>query len=194
MGFEGLRFFNFRNLKDAELPLGAREIFLVGENGQGKTNLLEAVHLLCLGSSFREKRESAFVREPSSPTGLFGRYGGGDGSVSLSLRMAPGRRKEMRLNDKLLTERRDLLAEVLCICFVQQDMDFVAGPPEERRRRPCAGIARSSGPATPVSAKTATTFSMSMTHNSRGSGCSSRQDVRSSCGTSTPCSPPCARR
>ena len=134
MGFEGLRFFNFRNLKDAELPLGAREIFLVGENGQGKTNLLEAVHLLCLGSSFREKRESAFVREPSSPTGLFGRYGGGDGSVSLSLRMAPGRRKEMRLNDKLLTERRDLLAEVLCICFVQQDMDFVAGPPEERRR------------------------------------------------------------
>ncbi|MDD1748491.1 MAG: AAA family ATPase, partial [Methanothrix sp.] len=62
MGFEGLRFFNFRNLNDAELSLGAREIFLVGENGQGKTNLLEAVHLLCLGSSFREKREAALFR------------------------------------------------------------------------------------------------------------------------------------
>ncbi|MGA2477912.1 MAG: AAA family ATPase, partial [Spirochaetia bacterium] len=46
MGFERLRFFNFRNLKDRELALGAREVFLVGENGQGKTNLLEAVHLL----------------------------------------------------------------------------------------------------------------------------------------------------
>ena len=64
MGFERLRFFNFRNLKDRELSLGAREIFLVGQNGQGKTNLLEAVHLLSLGSSFREKREAALVAGP----------------------------------------------------------------------------------------------------------------------------------
>ena len=34
----------------------------------------------------------------------------------------------------MLAERRELLSEVLCICFVQQDMDFVTGPPEERRR------------------------------------------------------------
>jgi len=33
MGFERLRFFNFRNLKDRELSLGAREVFLVGQNG-----------------------------------------------------------------------------------------------------------------------------------------------------------------
>jgi DNA replication and repair protein RecF len=134
MGFAGLRFFNFRNLKDAELALGAREIFLVGENGQGKTNLLEAVHLLCLGSSFREKHESALVRDPSSPAGLFGRYQSADAGVSLSLLMAPGRAREMRLDEKPVADRRDLLAQVLCVCFVQQDMEFVAGPPEARRR------------------------------------------------------------
>ena len=38
------------------------------------------------------------------------------------------------MNDKALAERRDLLSEVLCIAFVQQDMDFVTGPPEDRRR------------------------------------------------------------
>ena len=66
MGFERLRFFNFRNLKDRELALRARaRSSSSGENGQGKTNLLEAVHLLCLGSSFREKRESALARDPS---------------------------------------------------------------------------------------------------------------------------------
>ncbi len=75
MGFEELRFFNFRNLCDRELLLdGAREVFLVGENGQGKTNLLEAVHLLCVGSSFREPREAALVRDEASPAGLAGRY------------------------------------------------------------------------------------------------------------------------
>ena len=38
------------------------------------------------------------------------------------------------MNDKPLNDRRDLLSEVLCICFVQQDADFVVGPPEARRR------------------------------------------------------------
>jgi DNA replication and repair protein RecF len=135
MGFERLRFFNFRNLKDRELALGAREVFLVGENGQGKTNLLEAVHLLCLGSSFREKRESVMARDAVTPIGLHGRYcGAPSGEKTLSLQMAPGRKKEIRVNEKMLAERRDLLSEVLCICFVQQDMDFVTGPPDERRR------------------------------------------------------------
>jgi len=136
MGFESLRFVNFRNLKDRELPLGAREVFLVGENGQGKTNLLETVHLLCLGSSFREKRESALMRDPSAAAAVHGCYDneGDIGRTTLSILISPGRKKEIRVNDKLLAERRDLLSEVLCVCFVQQDMEFVTGPPEERRR------------------------------------------------------------
>jgi len=134
MGFERLRFFNFRNLRDGELDLGAREIFLVGENGQGKTNLIEAVHLLCRGSSFREKRETAFVRDPAAPLGLAGRYGGTGGApADISLQVFPDRKKEMRVNGKLVADRRELLSEVLCVCFVQQDMEFVTGAPEDRR-------------------------------------------------------------
>ena len=133
MGFEALRFFNFRNLLDGELPLDAREVFLVGENGQGKTNLLEALHLLVVGSSFREKRESAFPRDPSAPLSLSARLGA-EGASTVGLLMAPGKRKEIRVNDKAVTERRSLLAEALCIAFVQQDMDFVIGTPEDRRR------------------------------------------------------------
>jgi DNA replication and repair protein RecF len=135
MGFEWLRFFNFRNLKDRQLAIDAPQVFLVGPNGQGKTNLLEAVHLLCLGSSFRESRESAFARDPSDPVGLAGSFVTPEaGTRQLSLHMAEGRRKELRVDDKLLPDRRGLFAEVLCLCFVQQDIDFVTGSPEERRR------------------------------------------------------------
>ena len=135
MGFERLRFFNFRNLKDRELSLGAREIFLVGQNGQGKTNLLEVVHLLSLGSSFREKRESAFARVSSEPIGLSAGFSTAEtGSRNISLQLASGRRKELRIDDKVLADRRGLLSEVLCLCFVQQDMDFIVGSPEDRRR------------------------------------------------------------
>ncbi len=135
MGFERLRFFNFRNLKDRELALGARQIFLVGRNGQGKTNLLEAIHMLCLGSSFREKREAALARDPSLPTGLQGIHTSlDDGPRRISLQFAAGRRKEMTIDEKTLVDRRSLLAEVLCLCFVQQDLDFIVGPPEDRRK------------------------------------------------------------
>jgi DNA replication and repair protein RecF len=135
MGFAHLRFFNFRNLKDRELELGAREVFLIGPNGQGKTNLLEAVHLLSLGSSFRERRDAALIRDPSIPMALRARYSHTSlGERGLSLSISPGGGKEMRLNDKPLSDRRELLSEVLCICFVQQDMDFVTGSPEDKRR------------------------------------------------------------
>ncbi len=135
MGFERLRVFNFRNLRDQEIALGSREIFLIGENGQGKSNLIEAIHLLCLGSSFREKRDAALVRDCQSETALHGRYGTEDrGDRQLSLRIVPGGRRELRVNDKPVSDRRELLSEVLCICFAQQDRDFVAGTPEDRRR------------------------------------------------------------
>jgi DNA replication and repair protein RecF len=135
MGFERVRFHNFRNLKDREIDLGAREVFLVGENGQGKTNLLEALHLLCLGSSFRERRDPALMRDPSTPTGLHAVFASEEaGTKTFSLQIDASRGKEHRVNEKLLTDRRELLSEVLCVCFVQHDMLFVTGTPEERRR------------------------------------------------------------
>ena len=135
MGFARLGFLNFRNLADREIGVDARQVLLVGENGQGKTNLLEAVYLLSVASSFREDRDAALLRDPSLPASLVGRYERADEpACGLSVRWEPGLRREVRLNDKPVNDRRSLLSEVLCICFVQQDADFVVGPPEARRR------------------------------------------------------------
>ena len=135
MGFGLLGFLNFRNLGDRELDVDARQVLLVGENGQGKTNLLEAVYLLCVASSFRESRDAALLRDPALPAGLQGRYGStGSPPHRLSLGWQPGAKKEVRIDGKAVTDRRDLLRTVLCICFIQQDLEFVSGPPEARRR------------------------------------------------------------
>jgi DNA replication and repair protein RecF len=135
MGFARIAFRNFRNLADREIDVGARQVLLVGENGQGKTNLLEAVYLLSVASSFREDHDAALLRDPALPASLAGRYElPGEPTCDLSVRWEPGRRREVRVNGKPVSDRRSLLAEVLCICFVQQDSDFVVGPPEARRR------------------------------------------------------------
>jgi DNA replication and repair protein RecF len=135
MGFARIGFLNFRNLRDGGIDVGARQVLLVGENGQGKTNFLEAVYLLSVASSFREDRDAALLRDPALPAGLQARYErSGEPARELSVRWEPGRHREIRVNDKPVSDRRDLLSGVLCICFVQQDSDFVVGPPEARRR------------------------------------------------------------
>lgn len=135
MGFTRLSFLNFRNLADREVGVGARRVLLVGENGQGKTNFLEAVYLLSVASSFRADGEAALLRDPALPAALSGRLEHGDGPpVDLALRWETGHAREVRVNGKAVNDRRDLLSEVLCICFVQQDADFVVGPLEARRR------------------------------------------------------------
>ena len=56
MRFLSLRLQNFRNIEFAELPLGSARNFLLGANGQGKSNLLEALGLATALRSFRTQR------------------------------------------------------------------------------------------------------------------------------------------
>lgn len=57
MPFLSISPYNFRNLEDKAIDLSAPEVFLVGQNGQGKTNLLEALYLASYGNSFRTRNE-----------------------------------------------------------------------------------------------------------------------------------------
>ena len=67
--------------------------------------------------------------------GLHGRYRSAEtGEMTFSLLSSPEKKKELRINEKQILDRRDLLSAVLCMSFVQQDMGFISGPPEERRR------------------------------------------------------------
>ena len=62
MGFTSLKTFDFRNLKNQKIEVGHKEIFLTGENGQGKSNFLEAVYILSYGSSFRTHQDSLLIK------------------------------------------------------------------------------------------------------------------------------------
>ncbi len=74
MAFTSITSYSYRNLQDQKVALNARRIFLVGENGQGKSNFLEAVYLLSYGSSFRTKRENELITRGKREMALNGRY------------------------------------------------------------------------------------------------------------------------
>ena len=73
MPFDRVRLSSFRNLVDAEVGTDADRIFLVGENGQGKTNFLEALYYLSYGTSFRGPVDADAMRRGSRACSLFGR-------------------------------------------------------------------------------------------------------------------------
>jgi DNA replication and repair protein RecF len=134
MGFEGLSTYQFRNLEDADIPLGSKNILFVGENGQGKTNFLEAVYLLCFGSSFRTTQERLFIRHGKDAFRVTGRYIREDG-VDLDITVGlTGGKKRVTVDEKEVRDRKDLVKNVPCIVFSHDDIGFINGPPEMKRR------------------------------------------------------------
>ena len=62
MSFLYQTFYNFRNLKNDSIDLSSREVYFVGENGQGKSNILESLYYSAYGISFRTHVDSQIVK------------------------------------------------------------------------------------------------------------------------------------
>jgi DNA replication and repair protein RecF len=136
MFFSFLRTTNFRNLSDAQTFTAAKDIFLVGENGQGKTNFLEALYFCAYASSFRSTRDSELARN------VFYQNGEKDFSATVKIEQSINDeilvkfekgKKSILINGKNTVDRKELLSIAPCIVFCHEDMEFVSGSPERRR-------------------------------------------------------------
>lgn len=133
MGFTSLKTYDFRNLENQTIELDNKEIFLTGENGQGKSNFLEAVYLLSYGSSFRTRQENLIVKHDCKEMTLYGEYSRKDEiSNSISVNVS-GKAKKIAYNGKIIRDRKDLIQNIPCIVFSHEDLSFVNGTPERRR-------------------------------------------------------------
>ncbi|MDR3174597.1 MAG: DNA replication and repair protein RecF [Treponema sp.] len=138
MIFHSLWTASFRNLADSESYTGEKDVFLVGENGQGKTNFLEALYFAAYGSSFRGARDGEIARNGEKDFAVQAKiasdYGKKDDSypVELHIKYEKGK-KSFFLDGKRIEERRDLLSVVPCVVFCHEDMEFISGSPERRR-------------------------------------------------------------
>ena len=133
MGFAHVRFYQYRNLVDAEVPLGRREVFLVGENGQGKSNFLESVYLSSFGSSFRTNRDSELVRHGCAEALVEAVLGSGGDQTRIVIRTPLRGKKEILMDGKPLPDRKLLIRTIPTVVFCHNDMEYVTGPPERRR-------------------------------------------------------------
>jgi DNA replication and repair protein RecF len=137
-----LRTTAFRNLADAVTDIAAKNIFLVGENGQGKTNFLEALYFCAYGSSFRKahdgeiaqaKMNQAEKKNFSAEIVFSDELRTKNISSEVLVKFSAGK-KSVFIDGKKIEDRKDLLSVIPSIVFCHEDMEFVAGSPEQRRR------------------------------------------------------------
>lgn len=129
---EWLSLMDFRSFERLELENFERVNVICGENGTGKTNIIESIWLFTGGKSFRPAKDSDFIR-----------YGKKKNELKLGFDSL-GRKQEARieieekrnawLNDIPLKSPLEMAGNLCCVAFTPSHMEIVKGSPESRRR------------------------------------------------------------
>ena len=125
---------DFRSYAAAELPLEPGVTTLVGLNGQGKTNLVEALGYLASLSSHRVATDAPLVRFGATQAIVRGAVVRDGRETMVELEITPGRANRARLNRSPLSRPRDVLGTLRTVLFAPEDLALVKGDPGERRR------------------------------------------------------------
>ncbi|HWD37438.1 MAG TPA: DNA replication/repair protein RecF [Fimbriimonas sp.] len=122
---------HFRNYPELDLELGVGFNVLAGANGQGKTNLLEALHLVSTTRLLRGQKDVEAIQEG---------FDRAEVSIELEpsqtlmgMRIERGTRKRALLNGMGLPRASDILGRLPCVCVSSADMEIARGEPAERR-------------------------------------------------------------
>lgn len=132
---ERLELVDFRNYANASFQLTAGTTVVVGDNGQGKTNLAEAMAYLATLGSFRGAPPDALVRVGATAAIVRAELRDEDGRVSLiEAELVPAGRNRVQVNRQRLGRSRDLLGVVRVTVFSPDDLTLIKGGPADRRR------------------------------------------------------------
>ena len=128
-----LRVRDFRNLRELELAPGPRFNVIAGDNGQGKSNLLEAVDYLGSLQSFRGARAAELIREGQNGAELWARVTGDVLPHEHRIRLAREGRREVQLDGKRPRSGSSYLQALPVVLFHPGDLTLTLGSAEPRR-------------------------------------------------------------
>ena len=134
MRVSALSLTDFRSWTQLDLELDPGPTALVGQNGQGKTNLVEALGYVATLGSHRVAADAPLVRAGTERAVVRARVERGGRSTLVEVELNPGRANRARVNRAPVPRAREVLGLLRTVLFAPEDLALVRGDPSERRR------------------------------------------------------------
>ena len=134
MWVKEVRLADFRSYHEVEVALEPGVTTFLGENGQGKTNLIEAIGYASVLSSHRVATDAPLVRIGAERAVIGIDIVKDDRSTLIELELNPGRANRARLNRSPVPRPRELVGLIRTVLFAPEDLALVKGDPSDRRR------------------------------------------------------------
>jgi len=127
-----ITFYNFRNLTNQSISLFPTVNFIIGLNGHGKTNIVEAIYCLSRGKSFRTSRTTELVQESSNEASVFAKVIRKDTNLTLGFAIKD-KSRQFFIDHENKSSVRELLGKLISVSFTPSDIALIKGAPSERR-------------------------------------------------------------
>ena len=125
---------DFRSYPSVDLALGPGVTIFSGPNGEGKTNLVEAVGYVATLASHRVAHDAPMIRQGAERAIVRASVHGAVTDTLIEIELNPGRANRVRLNRAPVTKPREVLGLLRTVLFAPEDLALVKGDPGERRR------------------------------------------------------------
>ncbi|QES90089.1 DNA replication/repair protein RecF [Rhizosphaericola mali] len=134
LGLSHIRLFQFRNYAQNNFDFKQRIVAITGKNGSGKTNLLDAIYMLCFTKSYFSKPDPLSVLKDHVGFRIDGNFQskGDDWSISLILR--ENNKKELTVNKETYKKFSAHLGKFPCVMVAPDDIELIIGSSENRRK------------------------------------------------------------
>ncbi len=134
MYLSALSLTDFRSYTQVDLRLSAGRTTFLGSNGQGKTNLLEAIGYLSTLGSHRVGTDAPLVRQGAERAVVRGAVVRDERQISIEIELVPGRANRARVNRAPVPRPREVLGLLRTVLFAPEDLALVKGDPGGRRQ------------------------------------------------------------
>ena len=133
MKINGLVLENFRNYKNLEIDFDESRNIIVGENAQGKTNLVEAIYLTAFARSFRTNNSADMIYFGESSGRVSADITSEEIDKNINITLRSDGKKMIQKDGKAVKRTAELLNTVVVIVFTPDDLRIIKDSPEKRR-------------------------------------------------------------
>ncbi len=125
---------NYRNYENCHVELSDYLNLIIGDNGQGKTNLLESIYVCGFGKSFRTSKDTEWMKINSQSTAISIEYEKNGRTTRIDIRQLNNRKKEVKINGVPISKMSELIGHLNLVLFSPEDLKLVKESPSERRK------------------------------------------------------------